>query len=698
MIANITRSSNFHSIARYIFGKPDAEALLENVPEGETIDEKAASMEWVAARNKRVKKPAYHLSISPAKGDELSRSEWSMFCGEFLDELGLSQNQVLIGLHHDVRYPNSDKTRTHAHLLINLVDDLGERADMSWDYLKVPKVLRHLERSYGLQSVPDVGESEKQQDTPGYFRFEQRLDTDKPTDIPTHRSSRVKLQNIIDEAIADSNSFQELSAAMKSTGVEVNVTERGWWMRYEGIPFAGYQLGRKYTMPAVLKRLEKEQMADFENEEFDESTASMRDVFQIQQPEVQADTLELESQPKQQQKESEAENPELEATQESEASTVGQDLGELVVAPGNLIEMMKQTADRLEQSDYIDGRFYAGMFLDVTAHLAEIVEVGRESLESQETATQEEPQSSIPQNENDDDWLEDKEALQDFDERLAKTPEGEGDEKLPDEVLQDFDQRLASSVLEKSQAVAESLSQFVHVRSAVHDLNIDDPIETNLGTLHFSSDNNTISITKNIPLAHWDEELQEWQIEEEVADSHKENVERLLNNQALDTKGYQFSDEIITFEQIQFRGELTDEGWQVSNNSLSLEEQKRIVQLPQSEEEYVRNIDGKDLLDYFQRHASEQFKGDVGSIHWKSESESFDRIFEITKQSDRSFFVEGFDLTQTDDLGNPRKIFSASMEGKDSIQCKHNEIPTSDIDDLLAQESRNRENKPQMDR
>ncbi|MCG5060776.1 MAG: hypothetical protein KA714_23065 [Limnoraphis sp. WC205] len=60
MIGKVTRSTNFHCIAQYIFGKPQAEPLIESVPEGKTLAQKVAAMEFVASRNHRVKRPAYY--------------------------------------------------------------------------------------------------------------------------------------------------------------------------------------------------------------------------------------------------------------------------------------------------------------------------------------------------------------------------------------------------------------------------------------------------------------------------------------------------------------------------------------------------------------------------------------------------------------------------------------------------------------
>jgi hypothetical protein len=46
------------------------------------------------------------------------------------------------------------------------------------------------------------------------------------------------------------------------------------------------------------------------------------------------------------------------------------------------INQIKRQAHQLEQTELIDGKFYTGMALDVTAHLAELGEVGKELLQS----------------------------------------------------------------------------------------------------------------------------------------------------------------------------------------------------------------------------------------------------------------------------------------------------------------------------
>ena len=73
----------------------------------------------------------------------------------------MEKNQVVIALHHDEDYP-SGQPRPHAHLVVNLVDDAGRRANTSWDYYRTERALRHLERCYDLTQLQSSWEVQAQ--------------------------------------------------------------------------------------------------------------------------------------------------------------------------------------------------------------------------------------------------------------------------------------------------------------------------------------------------------------------------------------------------------------------------------------------------------------------------------------------------------------------------------------------------------
>jgi hypothetical protein len=199
-----------------------------------------------------------------------------------------------------------------------------------------------------------------------------------------------------------------------------------------------------------------------------------------------------------------------------------------------------------------------------------------------------------------------------------------------------------------------------------------------------------LTIARNITVAQWDEKSQEWQIDSDLAQQHQFSVSQLLNNEVVDVEGYRLagddSERVVTFEEVRFQAVEISGEWQVVENHLSESEQNRILKLPQSLEDYNRTTNGKDLVNYFQRHAPEQFDSDVGVINWMAENGDFDRRFEVSVQPDESVLIEGFDLKQTDDFGNFRQIFKAQIGTDHAIDCSQCDIPNRDIDQLLNPE------------
>ncbi|CUR33872.1 hypothetical protein PL9214580001 [Planktothrix tepida PCC 9214] len=154
--------------------------------------------------------------------------------------------------------------RPHVHLVINLVSSTGEVANVWWDYPKTEKVLRHLEKCYGLTSVPCSWEVAKRSNSKGQVQRLARetaefLAVDHPRIQQPQPSVRQLLQQAVDEAVIETTSTAELTKAFQSRGVVSNLTSQG--IRYElnGIHFAGYQLGESYTLRAIELQLRLQQ-------------------------------------------------------------------------------------------------------------------------------------------------------------------------------------------------------------------------------------------------------------------------------------------------------------------------------------------------------------------------------------------------------------------------------------------------------
>lgn len=170
MIANVTRGSTFGALSSYLLQgrghEREREGGLQDYLLGEAGSRDrvawtsvrnlpvqdpelaSAAMTATARQNDRVEKPVYHLSLSVAQNEELSREQWEQVADRVLDELGLREHQVLIVAHNDTAHH-------HVHLMVNRVHpDTLKAWDNSHDYHRIEKILRHLERDMELRRVP----------------------------------------------------------------------------------------------------------------------------------------------------------------------------------------------------------------------------------------------------------------------------------------------------------------------------------------------------------------------------------------------------------------------------------------------------------------------------------------------------------------------------------------------------------------
>ena len=126
MIGKASRGKNFSSTLRYILGsEKKAKVIFANFVEAlqDNVDNIVETFNSQAIFNHRVKKPVYHLSVSPAIDDSLSDLDWSELASGLIEQLGLTNHQALAVLHQDTYFPNSSKLRKHLHIVANAVGD-----------------------------------------------------------------------------------------------------------------------------------------------------------------------------------------------------------------------------------------------------------------------------------------------------------------------------------------------------------------------------------------------------------------------------------------------------------------------------------------------------------------------------------------------------------------------------------------------
>jgi hypothetical protein len=154
MIARVFRGTGFAGLQAYLLrghsGDDTYRVLWTSARNLATDDPERAAprMRATAERSTRTEKPVWHLTLSAEPGAELNREKWERMADRLLGQLGLEEHQVLIVAHGDTRHP-------HIHLMVNRVHPDPARAwSTSHDYRRIEKVLRQLERDFGLRQVP----------------------------------------------------------------------------------------------------------------------------------------------------------------------------------------------------------------------------------------------------------------------------------------------------------------------------------------------------------------------------------------------------------------------------------------------------------------------------------------------------------------------------------------------------------------
>lgn len=110
-------------------------------------------------RNVKVKdKPAHvwHCSLSlPVEDGLLSDERWEQIAHQFVTRMGLVDDDDMAGSSRwaAIRHGISENGNDHIHVVVQMVQDDGAKANVHNDYVRAQAVCRQLERDYGLTSL-----------------------------------------------------------------------------------------------------------------------------------------------------------------------------------------------------------------------------------------------------------------------------------------------------------------------------------------------------------------------------------------------------------------------------------------------------------------------------------------------------------------------------------------------------------------
>lgn len=216
MIAKIIQGRGFKGAINYVLDKKNARLLFA---EGVRLKDKASVIQSFITQSKlkpKISKPVAHISLDFSAQDKGRLTDKFMVgvAHEYLDKMGYANTQYIIARHHDTDHP-------HIHLVINRIDNEGNRISDKNEKLRNTKICMELTKKYGLY-IASGKENVK----------EQRLkEPDK---------SKYEIYRILQSMIPKCRNWKELEAKLRKSGVTVELRKNGSTDKIQGVRFGKY--------------------------------------------------------------------------------------------------------------------------------------------------------------------------------------------------------------------------------------------------------------------------------------------------------------------------------------------------------------------------------------------------------------------------------------------------------------------------
>ena len=246
MIGKISKGSGFRGCLYYVLGRTGAEIIDTNM-DGDSPC--SLAKEFAVSRQLRPKlnQVVCHVAISLRPDEHLNNEDWQIAIAQYLKEMGFDNNQYVAVKHTD------KENHEHIHLVTSRVRMDGSVVSDSWDWTRSQDVIRKLEQDFGLAAVPSSWESDRQEQTKS--QIDKELETGKVT-------VKRQLADKIDATLVNTTSLPDFIEQLNLEGIEVRVDRdrkgkpKGIAYKLDGVSMAGSSVGKAYSLPRILKRIE----------------------------------------------------------------------------------------------------------------------------------------------------------------------------------------------------------------------------------------------------------------------------------------------------------------------------------------------------------------------------------------------------------------------------------------------------------
>ena len=210
---------------------------------GQSREEMAEEFEAIRMQRPDIAKPVHHVSLSAGESDRLTVRQWNEIAARYIEEMGFKDAPYVVIQHRDAK--------AHVHILTSRVDVRGKVVSEWQSKGRAEKVLRGIEREYGLEQVKSSRDVERAAPKRGEIeRFNRTGEL----------SARMSLQSHVELALADGPTVTEFVDRLQLSGVEAipYVQKSGL---VSGITFRqgtqvmkGSDLGRGFSWNALRER------------------------------------------------------------------------------------------------------------------------------------------------------------------------------------------------------------------------------------------------------------------------------------------------------------------------------------------------------------------------------------------------------------------------------------------------------------
>ena len=211
---------------------------------GQSKSELAREFKLISGQRPDIEKPVHHASLSAGEKDQISVEQWQEIAARYIKEMGYKDAPYVVIQHRD------GKT-DHVHILTSRVDVRGN-VTSDWKCKeRAQKVLRGIERDYGLEQVKSSHEVDRAAPKRGEIeRFNRTGEL----------SIKMSLQGHVEHALKDAPTATEFIEKLQMVGVDV-IPYIGKEGRATGVSFRkgkqvmkGSDLGRGFSWNALQER------------------------------------------------------------------------------------------------------------------------------------------------------------------------------------------------------------------------------------------------------------------------------------------------------------------------------------------------------------------------------------------------------------------------------------------------------------